>query len=241
MTVKSEGVRVDDLSVNYGEVRALTGVSFELAAGECLAVLGPNGAGKSTLGKALACLLAPASGTIRYGEMVAANEGTIATPAYRLARQGVAYVPEGRGIFPGLTVQENITLGARTIVKGERASAEESAFSLFAILDRRRRQIAGTLSGGEQQMLALARALMTARRVLIADELSLCLAPLLIETIYEALSKARTNALTMILIEQYVERAFSLADRALVLKRGEVAWQGSTDKGMMGVVEEYLS
>ncbi|MGW0593747.1 ABC transporter ATP-binding protein [Streptosporangium sp. NPDC002607] len=231
----TDTVVVDDLTIRYGDAVAVDGVSFRVAQGECLAVLGSNGAGKSTVAKALAGLLKPASGSIE----VAGHPHTESTP-YRLARNGVVYLPEGRGIFPTLTVAENIKLGVRTLPRGQRRAAEARAYEYFPILGERVKQVAQTLSGGEQQMLALARALVTNPRLIVIDELSLGLAPLVIEAVYTALAKTRTTGVSIVLIEQYVDKALGFADRVLIMRRGSVVWEGPVDAGMAAVAQSYL-
>ena len=152
----------------------------------------------------------------------------------------MVYLPEGRGIFPTLTVAENIRLGLRTLPRGRRSAAETRAYECFPILGERRKQVAQTLSGGEQQMLALARALVTDPRLIIIDELSLGLAPKVIDTVYVALAQTQRTGVSIVLIEQYVNKALSFADRALIMRRGRVMWSGTVDVGMAAVVQGYL-
>ena len=178
---------VEQLEVRYGEARALFGVDLELTAGRTLAVLGPNGAGKSSLAAAIAGRVRPAAGTVRF-----ASRDVTGRPAHQLTRLGLVYVPEERAIFPHLTVVENLKLRLRYAVPpGERAAALERAITTFPMLAERRRQQAGTLSGGEQQMLSLARVLAAPPRLLIADEMSLGLAPRIVEMVFESLAGPR--------------------------------------------------
>ncbi|AXI76306.1 ABC transporter ATP-binding protein [Peterkaempfera bronchialis] len=228
-------VAVDGLTIAYGDAVAVDGISFDLDQGECLAILGPNGAGKSSVAKAFAGLVKPAGGSL----VVDGTDLADRRPD-QIARSRIAYLPEGRGIFPGLTVAENVALGMRVLPSGERAAAEAQAYELFPVLGRRRKQTAATMSGGEQQMLAVARALMTKPKLLVADEVSLGLAPMVIDAIYEAWASVRSTGLTMIVIEQYVEKALDFADRALVLRRGRVLWTGAADGAADHIVHGYL-
>jgi branched-chain amino acid transport system ATP-binding protein len=227
---------VSRLDVSYGDARALFDVSLEVAPGEVLAVLGANGAGKSSLAAAVAGAVPVAAGRI-------ALDGADVTswPAHRMSRAGVAYVPEGRGIFPHLSVLDNLRVALRHAVPaGDRAAAIERAIETFPILGQRRRQQAGTLSGGEQQMLNLARVLAAPPRLLVADEMSLGLAPLMVDVVFEGLDRARREGVTIVLVEQYVERALAFASRALILRRGRVGWQGPTADAGRELVAEYL-
>jgi branched-chain amino acid transport system ATP-binding protein len=227
---------VEDLEVAYGDARALFGVSFTLHPGGALAILGRNGAGKSSLGAAIGGAVPVAAGHIRF-------DGRDITPlrAHRVGRLGIAHVPEERAIFPHLSVHENLRLRIRHAVpRRERSAALERAFDFFPVLKERRRQHAGTLSGGEQQMLSLARVLTAPPRLLIADEMSLGLAPKLVDLVFESLTKARAEGVTVVLIEQYVERALAFADDAVILSRGRIAWQGAASEARAELVSEYL-
>ena len=226
---------VTDLRIVYGEAQAVDGVSFDVPRGSCLAILGANGAGKSSIAQCLAGLVPAASGTV-----VIDGTDTTRTAGHVLARQGVAYLPEGRGIFPTLSVADNISLGVRVCPKEKRADAEDRVYKYFPILGKRRKQQAATLSGGEQQMLAVGRALVTDPTLVVVDELSLGLAPLIIDDIYAALQLAKDNGTTMVLIEQYVERALSFAERAVVLRRGVIAWQGPANGAAEQVAHSYM-
>jgi branched-chain amino acid transport system ATP-binding protein len=229
-------LRVDGLEVRYGPVRAVFDVSFELAAGEVLAVLGPNGAGKSSLAHALSGLLKPTAGSIVLDGM-----NVVGVPAHALRRRGVSYVPEGRGILRGLTVEENLRVAVRIARnKQGKKDALERVFTMFPALRDRRAQRASTLSGGEQQMLALGRALAVDPQILIADEISLGLSPRLVDVVFEALYQAKTAGLSIIVIEQFAERALALADRCFVIRQGRVAWHGPAKDAESLLGDAYL-
>ena len=224
------------VEVRYGEALAVADVSLELAPGETLAVLGANGAGKSSLAGAIAGAIAPSRGRIVF-------DGVDVTgwPAHRVARLGVAYVPEGRGIFPHLSVVDNLRARLRYAVAApERTAALERALEPFPVLRERASQQAGTLSGGEQQMLALARVLAAPPSLLVADEMSLGLAPRLVDLVFESLARAKAQGVTILLVEQYVERALALVDRAVVLRQGEVVWEGAASEAKEHALAGYL-
>jgi branched-chain amino acid transport system ATP-binding protein len=225
---------VHDLEVRYGPALALSEVSFDVPEKGALAVLGANGAGKSTLARALSGLVPPSGGRITF----AGRDITAAAPG-AIRRSGLVHLPEGRGIFPGLTVHENLRM-ALTAAGTDRAGAIDRAFAIFPVLGKRRRQRAGTLSGGEQQMLNLARALMITPRLVIADELSLGLAPRLVDVVFESLERARAAGVAIIMIEQFAHRALEFADRCLVLQRGSVAWSGPASAAGDEVLRHYL-
>ncbi|MCU1428028.1 MAG: transporter related protein [Actinomycetia bacterium] len=229
-------LQVQQLAVSYGDARALSGVTFDVAEGRALAVLGANGAGKSSLAAAIAGVVKPAAGSIRLrGTEIGGS------PPHRIARLGVAYVPEGRGIFPNLSVTENLRAMLRYAVpRSERAAAVDRAIALFPLLGERRRQPAGTLSGGEQQMLALARVLAAPPSILIADEMSLGLAPKLVDLVFDSLARAKEEGVTVVLVEQYVKRALEYADDAVVLRQGEVAWSGRASEAHSEALASYL-
>ncbi len=219
----AELLRVENLEVFYGEFQALYGVSFHVDEGEIVALLGANGAGKTTTLKTISGLLTPRSGRIFY-------EGRDIThmPPHRRVEAGIAHVPEGRGIFPWLTVMEN--LKAAAYVKRAREKFEETlefVFSLFPILRERRDQQAGTLSGGEQQMLAIARALILRPRLLMLDEPSLGLAPKLAYNVIMLTRQLRDEGYTILLVEQNVRLSLKVADRAYVLETGRIVKEGS--------------
>lgn len=228
-------LQLTDVSVDYGNARALFGVSLSVPAGTALAVLGSNGAGKSTLAKAVSGSVEVSGGSIRFDGNDITDE-----PAYKIARAGLAHVPEGRGIFPGLSVEDNLRMSLRRVTGISTAEAIERAYAFFPVLGVRRKQRAGTLSGGEQQMLALARILASPPRLAIADELSLGLAPLLIEEIFQALEKARAEGVTLVIIEQFVDRALAFADQAVIMRQGRISWSGPADAAGDAVLAEYL-
>ncbi len=227
---------VEGLSVSYGEARALVDVSFDVAEGSVTAVLGPNGAGKSSLAAAIAGLVRPSSGRVVF-----AGRDVAGRAAHRISRNGLAYLPEQRGVFPHLSVIENLRVQLRHAApRGGRDAAIEAAFERFPVLAERRSQAAGTLSGGEQQMLALARVLVAPPRVLVADEMSFGLAPKLVDMVFESLERARDEGVTIVLIEQYVERALELADDAVILQRGTVVWRGPASGARDAALAGYL-
>jgi branched-chain amino acid transport system ATP-binding protein len=227
---------VDELSVSYGEAKALSRVSFRLDAGRAVAVLGANGSGKSSLAGALAGIVRPSGGRVVFDGVDVTRR-----PAYRVSRAGIAYVPEGRGIYPHLTVADNLrTMLRYAVPRREREQAVERAVELFPVLGQRRKQAAGTLSGGEQQMLSLARVLAAPPRLLVADEMSLGLAPMMVDVVFDTLTRAKQAGVTVVLVEQYVERALALADDAIVLRQGVVAWSGPAADAHAEVVAGYL-
>ncbi len=227
---------VQHVGVTYGEARAVFDVTLEVPDGGTLAVLGPNGAGKSSLAGAIAGVVRPAAGRITFDR----RDITGWSP-HRVSRLGVAYVPEERGIFPHLSVLDNVRAQLRYVVpRRERKAAIERALELFPVLAQRRHQPAGTLSGGEQQMLGLARVLAAPPRFLIADEMSLGLAPKLVDLVFESLARARAEGVTMLLVEQYVDRALQFADDAVILRRGEVVWRGPAASAGAETLTGYL-
>jgi len=230
-------LEIEGLRVSYGDAQALFGIDVAVDEGEVLAVLGANGAGKSTLAGAVSGLVRPVSGHIRF-------RGTeiSSLPSHRIASLGVAHIPEGRGIFPSLPVIDNLRMRLRRVGgRSERERAIARALELFPVLGERRRQRAGTLSGGEQQMLALAPVLAAPPSLLVADELSLGLAPLLVDTIFKTLAEARARGVTIVLIEQFVHRALAFADRAVILERGRIGWQGPSADAGAEVLARYMS
>jgi len=227
---------VQDLSVRYGSVQALFEVSLEVPAGSVVAVLGANGAGKSTFARAVSGLVPSFEGRVLFD----GDDITKAAP-FNIRRAGLVHIPEGRGIFPGLSVQENLRMAVRRVGTPEqRKSAIDHAYDLFPRLAERRSQRAGTLSGGEQQMLALARALAVPPKLIIADEMSLGLAPLVVDFVFENIDRASQSGVTIVLIEQFIHRALGLADQCVILKQGEVAWTGPADNARQEVLDRYL-
>ncbi len=219
----SEPVLVlDGLRAGYGDVEVLRGVSLDVGPREVVALVGANGAGKTTTLRAISGLLRPTGGAIRFeGARIDAR------PPHEIVARGLLQVPEGRKIFPSLTVQENLDLGAyRRADRARRAETREGVFALFPILAERRGQAAGTLSGGEQQMLAIGRSLMGGPRLLMLDEPSLGLAPLVVDRIFEVIRTINAEGIAVLLVEQNVQRSLAIADRAFVLEQGTVALAG---------------
>ena len=213
---------VRELHVYYGEIHALKGISFRVAQGEIVALLGNNGAGKTTALKTLSGLLAP-----RRGDVLLDGASLAGAPPHGIVLKGITHVPEGRRIFNRLTVLENIEMGAYT--RSDRGIAEdmERVFAIFPRLKERRAQVAGTLSGGEQQMLAIGRALMAKPRLLLLDEPSMGLAPVLVEQIFETVQAINRQGVTILLVEQNAAMALSIAGRGYVLETGEIALSGA--------------
>jgi branched-chain amino acid transport system ATP-binding protein len=227
---------VEDLCVHYGQAMAVSKTSFTIQRGHALAILGPNGAGKSSLARAISGLVPASSGTVTLN-----GRDITADAPHRVRQAGVIHLPEGRGVFRRLTVTENLRMA--TVGLGGRQArhdAIEQAFEFFPSLAARRKYLARNLSGGEQQMLSLARALVTSPTLLIADELSLGLAPLLVDAVFEGLARSREAGVTLLIIEQYVHRALQFADECLVLQRGAVAWQGAADGTGEDLLRHYL-
>ena len=210
-------LRLSDLRASYGAAPVLHGVSMHVSPGETVALLGPNGAGKSTL-------LAAVTGTIRQrsGKMLLESQDLIDEPSHRIVQRGVALVPEGRLVFAPFSVEDNLRLGAIRL-QGDPGERYRFVYGLFPRLQERRRQAAGTLSGGEQQMLAIGRALMSGPRLLLLDEPFLGLAPLVVAEIRRSLEALRRSGLTLLIVEQKLDIALEFAQRAYVLIKGEVA------------------
>ena len=214
---------VKDLVVHYGVIRALAGVTLAVGEGQVVALIGANGAGKTTTLRAVSGMLRPTSGTVtlRGAEITG-------LPSHALVSRGMAHAPEGRGIFLNLTVRENLDLGA--YLRRDKAGIEadrERAYALFPILGERRAQVAGTLSGGEQQMLAVARALMSRPKLLLLDEPSLGLAPQVVERIFQVLREINQDGVSLLLVEQNAHKALQIAHRAYVLETGDIVMQGT--------------
>jgi ABC-type branched-subunit amino acid transport system ATPase component len=227
---------VQDLSVHYGEAVAVSGVSFSVGAGRALAVLGANGAGKSSLARAVSGLVRPSGGRVVLDGQETANWA-----AFRIRRAGVVHLPEGRGVFRDLTVIDNLRMAVAFLENRQsRREGVDRALELFPPLAARRRQEAGLLSGGEQQMLSLARALATSPKLLIADEMSLGLAPQMVDLVFDGLERARQAGVTVIMIEQYVHRALAFADDCIVLQRGTLAWKGPASAAGGELLRHYL-
>ncbi len=219
-------LEIENLHVAYGEVLALQGVSLMIQPGEMVALVGPNGAGKTTLLKTIAGLLAARNGVIRWQ-----TETISKTSPQRIVEHGIALVPEGRRLFAAMTVRENLELGAFTSrAQKEKTAQLEKIFALFPRLAERQRQRAGSLSGGEQQMLALGRALMGLPRLLLLDEPSLGLAPRVVESIMSILSELHRNGMGVLIVEQNVHAVLALAQRAYILESGRIVGGGNAQK-----------
>jgi branched-chain amino acid transport system ATP-binding protein len=230
-------LEVSGLSVRYGSVEALRDVSIKVEAGRLVAILGANGAGKSTLLRAISGIARAASGTIALG-----GEEITGLSAEEIVRRGVSHVPEGRGIFPDLTVNENLMIGAY-VRRGQDVAADYGrVMTMFPPIERRERQFGYTLSGGEQQMLAIGRALMAAPKVLLADELSLGLAPIIVKQVFAKLDEVRKAGITVLVVEQNARLAMKFADYLYVLKYGRVVMEGSREElqHSTALVDAYL-
>jgi branched-chain amino acid transport system ATP-binding protein len=211
-----------DVQAGYGPFRALFGVSLSVREGSVLALLGSNGCGKTTVARVCTGLIRPTEGKFFFD-----GEDVTRERAYRLARRGIAHAPEGRSVFASLTVEENLLLTLRRALGRSRvARGLARAYELFPPLGQRRRQIAGTLSGGEQRMLALARVLANPPRLLVCDELSLGLAPIVVDEVYNTLATIRDAGTTLLIVEQHVSHALDLADDVAVLVKGQVTYDG---------------
>ncbi len=217
-----------DVEAGYGPFRALFGVSLAVEAAEAVALVGANGAGKTTLARLSCGLVAPSAGTVLVdGEEIGSGRPS----AWRFVRAGVAHAPEGRSVFASLTVEENLALSFhRAFGRAGLAGALDRAYELFPRLGERRTQVAGTLSGGEQRMLSLARVLVESPRLLIADELSLGLAPMIVDQVFETLGRIRAAGTALLIVEQQVGHALELCDRAAVMEHGLITWQGPSNE-----------
>ena len=230
-------LEVSGLNVRYGSVEALRDVSIKVEAGRLVAILGANGAGKSTLLRAISGIARTASGTITLR-----GEEITRLSAEEIVRRGVSHVPEGRGIFPDLTVNENLMIGAY-VRRGQEISADYArVMAMFPPIERRERQFGYTLSGGEQQMLAIGRALMAAPKVVLADELSLGLAPIIVKQVFAKLEEVRNAGITVLVVEQNARLAMKFADYLYVLKYGRVVMQGAREEFQhsTALVDAYL-
>ncbi len=214
-------LKVDNIHVYYGAIHAIKGISFEVNEGETVALIGANGAGKSTTLKTVSGLMHPKSGSIHF-----MDKDITHAQAHNLVPQGLAHVPEGRRIFLQMTVQENLEMGAFTR-KGDFTAALDNVYQHFPRLKERRKQIGGTLSGGEQQMLAMGRAMMISPKLLMLDEPSMGLAPILVEQIFDIIKELRKAGTTILLVEQNAGMALDIADRAYVLETGKITLSGT--------------
>jgi len=214
-------LELSGLAVTYGAIRALRGIDVEVAQGEIVTLLGANGAGKTTTLRTISGLLRPAGGTVSF-----AGEVITGLAPHRIVGLGISHTPEGRRIFPRMTVEENLEMGAY-LRRGSISTELDQVFSLFPVLSQRRRQAGGTLSGGEQQMLAIGRALMSRPRLLLLDEPSMGLAPLIVRQIFSILSDIRAAGTSLLLVEQNAAQALAVADRGYVLETGEIVMSGT--------------
>jgi branched-chain amino acid transport system ATP-binding protein len=215
-------LEIKDLCVNYGMIKALKGISFEVNEGEVIALIGANGAGKTTTLHTLTGILPAKSGSVKFNGVELTK-----TPAHKIVKMGIAHVPEGRRIFQQLTVLDNLKLGAFTRNdKDGIAEDMEMVYKRFPRLAERKSQIAGTLSGGEQQMLAMGRALMSRPKIIVMDEPSMGLSPILVSEIFDIITSIRKDGTTVLLVEQNAKKALSISDRAYVLETGKITLSG---------------
>ena len=218
-------LEIKDLEVYYGVIQAIKGISFEVNKGEVIALIGANGAGKTTILHTITGLLSPKKGSVMY-------EGTDITkiPAHKIVSLGMAHVPEGRRVFADLSVYENLKMGAYTRKdKNEVEETLERVYERFPRLKERKNQMAGTLSGGEQQMLAMGRALMSKPKIILMDEPSMGLSPILVNEIFDILQEVSKSGTTVLLVEQNAKKALSIADRAYVLETGKIVLEGKAE------------
>lgn len=226
-------LELDAVHAGYGDIDVLHGVDLTVGPGEVMALLGPNGAGKTTTLGVASGQIVPRAGVVRM-----VGHDVTGTPADALARAGVCLIPEGRGIFPNLTVRENLRMV--TYSGPSWAEVEERAYSRFPRLGERRHQLAGTLSGGEQQMLAMSRALATDPALLLLDELSMGLAPLIVEDLYQRVAELAAEGLSILIVEQFAQAVLGVADRAAVMLQGRVRRVGSPDEIADELAATYL-
>jgi len=215
-------LQVDNINVYYGAIHAIKGISFHVDEGEIVTLIGANGAGKTTTLNTVSGLLRSKTGDIKF-----LDKSITHIPAHAVVTEGLALVPEGRRIFLQMTVEENLEMGAFSRGKGEIAAALEQVYALFPRLQERRRQIGGTLSGGEQQMLAMGRALMSKPKLMMLDEPSMGLAPILVEQVFDIIRSLHRAGTTILLVEQNAQMALSIADRAYVLENGQISLSGT--------------
>jgi len=231
-------LEIEKINVSYGDLQALWDVAFQVNQKEIVALIGPNGAGKTTSLKTVSGLLRPFAGEITFEGLAMGK-----MPIHKRVEMGIGLVPEGRGLFPGMTVLENLELGAYT-AKGRKSKGEtlKQVYGLFPILEKRKKQAAGTLSGGEQQMLAIGRGLMSKPKLLLFDEPSWGLSPLLSKVIYEVIGQINSTGVTILLIEQNVRSALELARRAYVIENGRIVNQGDSQSMLKDqhIREAYL-
>ena len=218
-------LKVDDLQVYYGSIHAVKGISFEVNEGEIVTLIGANGAGKSTTLNTVAGLLKPRAGSIEFE-----GESLVGMPAHKMVPKGIALCPEGRRVFTEMSVKENLEMGAFTRNDAEAKESRKMVYDRFPRLRERKGQSAGTLSGGEQQMLAMGRALMSKPKLLMLDEPSMGLAPILVQEIFDIIRALHEQGTTILLVEQNAQMALSVADRAYVLETGRVSMSGNANE-----------
>lgn len=217
-------LKVNDIDVYYGHIHALKGVSLNVEEGEIVTLIGANGAGKTTLLNTLSGLLRPKNGTIEY-----MGKSIVGLPAQQIVRDGIIHVPEGRRVFAEMTVEENLLLGAFLRKDSQQVKKDlEKVYEIFPRLEERKKQQSGTLSGGEQQMLAIGRALMSKPKLLLLDEPSMGLAPILVQPIFEIIQEINNDGTTVLLVEQNAHMALSIADRGYVIETGKVVISGTS-------------
>jgi branched-chain amino acid transport system ATP-binding protein len=229
---------VEKISASYGMIQILRDVSFQVKEKEIVSIIGPNGAGKTTLVKTIIGLLHPRMGTIRFR-----GENIEKLPPYEIVKKGITLIPEGREIFPRMTVEENLRLGAYTTADKDRVKkAKERGYQIFPVLKKKKRVLAQTLSGGEQQMLVICRSLMSNPDLLILDEPSLGLAPLIVEKVLDTVRKINEEGVTILLVEQNIRDSLDIADRGYVLEQGKIILEGNSRELLCSnhIKEAYL-
>jgi branched-chain amino acid transport system ATP-binding protein len=216
-------MKVSGIDVFYGDLQVLWDVSFEVRTGEIVVLVGANGAGKSTIIKTISSLLKPRKGSVEFNGIRVDH-----TPAYKVIEQGIVHVPEGRRLFPQMTVEENLIMGSlHGEAKGRRFKTMERVYTIFPRLRERRRQLAGTMSGGEQQMLAIGRGLMSLPKIMMFDEPSLGLSPILVSEIFRMIRMVNGEGVTVLLVEQNVKQTLAMCHRAYVMENGRIVMEGS--------------
>jgi branched-chain amino acid transport system ATP-binding protein len=229
------GLVFDDVRVDYGPAYGLHGLTLTVTGGTAFAILGVNGSGKSTFGRAASGLV-----PVRDGQIYFDGNNITGKSPQQVSRLGLRYIPEGRGIFPGMSVSDNLRQAVLRLSKGEQKRAIADTFDLFPVLAQRRDQRSGTMSGGEQQMLAMSLALIAKPRLIIADEMSLGLAPKMVTEVFDSLQRAKDTGITIVLIEQFIHRALAFADDCAIFHRGQTSWAGRAEDAGPGVLDSYL-
>lgn len=228
-------LKFENVNVSYGSVQILWDVDFHIDDGEIITIIGPNGAGKTTIAKTLVGLLKPTSGIIEFN-----GKQIHQAPTHQIVKDGIALVPEGRDLFPRMTIMENLQMGAYT--SDEKEDTLKWVFDLFPRLEERQKQSAGTMSGGEQQMLAIARGLMSRPKLLILDEPSLGLSPILVNKVFEIVKTLKSQGVTVLLVEQNIHHALEVSNRGYVLETGRITFEGASSELLNNnhVKEAYL-